>query len=100
MNTMPIYRQGGGHTPSTKSSNNCRVANRNNTNPTNSNNNIGFRCVRNSEAPPESGNDSDPTAVLSVVQAVCHGKTKTPGRGNRARRCGVESSGREMFALR
>ena len=42
--------------------NNCRVANRNNNSPGNTNNNIGFRTVRNSEEAPQRAL-SDPAAI-------------------------------------
>jgi hypothetical protein len=46
--------------------NNCRVANRNNNNPSNTNN-IGFRSVRSSEGLPQRRQDSDPAAVPSAA---------------------------------
>ncbi|MCX6868862.1 MAG: RNA-directed DNA polymerase [Verrucomicrobia bacterium] len=42
---------------------NCRVANRNNNSPGNTNNNIGFRTVRSSEDSPQREHHSDPAAI-------------------------------------
>lgn len=49
-------------------SSNCRLANRNNNSPGNTNNNIGFRSVRSSEDSPQREPDSDPVTIPSVPQ--------------------------------
>ena len=58
---------------------NCRVANRNNNSPGNTNNNIGFRPVRSSEETPQRAQDSDPAAIPSATpRAVRQTKNARP----------------------
>ena len=77
---------------------NGRTANRNNNPPGNTNNNIGFRCVRSSGNSPQWEDDSDPAAVLSAVGlAPAVAKRKLPSGVSSASSRRAESSGREAL---